>query len=104
MRANIRCSTSLQSLGRGARSQGTALVGDPQIVAERLREYMEIGVDRFVLSGNPYLEEAVRFAGLVFPLIPGKRAITESSRTYTGSPFDVRGLGAQGGSPGHLIE
>ncbi|RZF27338.1 FMNH2-dependent alkanesulfonate monooxygenase [Paraburkholderia sp. UYCP14C] len=78
---------------------GTALVGDPQIVAERLREYMEIGVDRFVLSGYPHLEEAVRFAELVFPLIPGKRAITESSRTYTGSPFDVRGLSAQAGPP-----
>ena len=49
---------------------GTALVGDPQTVAARIREYMDIGIDSFVLSGYPHLEEAYRFAELVFPLLP----------------------------------
>ncbi|NUO86178.1 MAG: FMNH2-dependent alkanesulfonate monooxygenase [Cupriavidus sp.] len=49
---------------------GTALVGDPHTVAERLREYAELGIDTFVLSGYPHLEEAYRFAELVFPLLP----------------------------------
>jgi alkanesulfonate monooxygenase len=49
---------------------GTALVGDPETVAERMREYMEVGVDRFILSGYPHLEECYRFAELVFPLLP----------------------------------
>ena len=49
---------------------GTALVGDPQTVAERMREYAELGIDTFVLSGYPHLEEAYRFAELVFPLLP----------------------------------
>ncbi len=49
---------------------GTALVGDPQQVAERIREYSELGIDTFVLSGYPHLEEAYRFAELVFPLLP----------------------------------
>jgi alkanesulfonate monooxygenase len=48
---------------------GTALVGDPETVAARIREYQAIGVDTFVLSGYPHLEEAYRFAELVFPLL-----------------------------------
>lgn len=49
---------------------GTALVGDPQTVAARIREYADLGLDTFVLSGYPHLEEAYRFAELVFPLLP----------------------------------
>jgi alkanesulfonate monooxygenase len=48
---------------------GTALVGDPETVTARIREYQEIGVDTFILSGYPHLEEAYRFAELVFPLL-----------------------------------
>lgn len=67
---------------------GTALVGDPQTVAARLQEYADLGVDTFVLSGYPHLEEAYRFAELVFPLI-GKQAVTIND-TLTGGAFDVR--------------
>ena len=49
---------------------GTALVGDPQTVAARMQEYADLGIDTFVLSGYPHLEEAYRFAELVFPLLP----------------------------------
>jgi alkanesulfonate monooxygenase len=48
---------------------GTALVGDPETVAERMREYMALGIDSFILSGYPHLEEAYRFAELVMPLL-----------------------------------
>jgi alkanesulfonate monooxygenase len=48
---------------------GTALVGDPQTVAARIREYQDIGIDTFIMSGYPHLEEAYRFAELVFPLL-----------------------------------
>ncbi len=51
---------------------GTALVGDPRQVAARMREYMALGIDRFILSGYPHLEECYRFAELVFPLLPLK--------------------------------
>ena len=51
---------------------GTALVGDPQQVADRMKAYMDIGIDRFILSGYPHLEECYRFAELVFPLLPLK--------------------------------
>ena len=49
---------------------GTALVGNPEQVAARMREYMDLGIDRFILSGYPHLEECYRFAELVFPLLP----------------------------------
>jgi alkanesulfonate monooxygenase len=49
---------------------GTALGGDPPTVAERIREYINLGIDTFILSGYPHLEEAYRFAELVFPLLP----------------------------------
>ena len=48
---------------------GTALVGDPETVAARIREYQDIGIDTFIMSGYPHLEEAYRFAELVFPLL-----------------------------------
>jgi alkanesulfonate monooxygenase len=49
---------------------GTALVGDPETVAARFREYAELGIDTFILSGYPHLEEAYRVADLLFPLLP----------------------------------
>jgi alkanesulfonate monooxygenase len=51
---------------------GTALVGNPDEVAERMKEYMKLGIDRFILSGYPHLEECYRFAELVFPRLPLK--------------------------------
>jgi alkanesulfonate monooxygenase len=49
---------------------GTALVGNPQQVADRIKEYSDIGLEYFILSGYPHLDEAHRFAELVFPLLP----------------------------------
>lgn len=46
---------------------GTALVGDPKTVAERLREYQSLGIETAILSGYPHLEEAHRVAELLFP-------------------------------------
>jgi alkanesulfonate monooxygenase len=52
---------------------GTALVGDPDQVAARMREYQALGIDRFILSGYPHLEECYRFAELVFPRLKRRR-------------------------------
>ena len=59
-------------IGLAREGCATALVGNPQIVVERIKEYADMGIDTFVFSGYPHLEEAYRFAELVFPLLPDK--------------------------------
>ena len=49
---------------------GSALVGDPESIAERMHEYAAVGIDTFIFSGYPHLEEAYRVAELLFPLLP----------------------------------
>ncbi|MFC4101543.1 FMNH2-dependent alkanesulfonate monooxygenase [Paenibacillus xanthanilyticus] len=49
---------------------GTALVGSPEQVAARMKEYAELGIETFILSGYPHLEEAYRTAELLFPHLP----------------------------------
>lgn len=65
---------------------GTALVGNPQQVADRITEYANLGLNYFVLSGYPHLEEAHRFAELVFPLLPLDVRHKLPGQTLTG-PF-----------------
>jgi alkanesulfonate monooxygenase len=65
---------------------GTALVGDPATVVARINEYADLGIETFILSGYPHLEEAYRVAELVFPLLPAKRRLTPLATTLSG-PF-----------------
>jgi alkanesulfonate monooxygenase len=61
---------------------GTALVGDPETVVARIKEYADLGIDTFIFSGYPHLEEAYRFSELVFPLLGKiKSGATEGSLT-----------------------
>jgi alkanesulfonate monooxygenase len=71
-------------LARGG--AGTALVGDGETIARRLKEYEAIGAETFVLSGYPHLEEAYRFAELVFPHI-GIHAPSTLENPNLVSPF-----------------
>ncbi|HTJ90444.1 MAG TPA: LLM class flavin-dependent oxidoreductase [Acidocella sp.] len=48
---------------------GTALVGSHSEVAERIKEYANLGITEFVLSGVPHLEEAYWFGEGVLPLL-----------------------------------
>ena len=71
-------------LARGG--AGTALVGDGETIARRLKEYQDIGAETFVLSGYPHLEEAYRFAELVFPHV-GIQAPSRLENPNLVSPF-----------------
>jgi alkanesulfonate monooxygenase len=66
---------------------GTALVGDPEQVATRMREYMALGIDHFIISGYPHLEEAYRFAELVFPLLPVRHPVARFGAAEHRGPF-----------------
>jgi len=65
---------------------GTALVGDAKTVAARIEEYAALGIDKFIFSGYPHLEEAYRFAELVFPLL-SRKAKTQLAGGSLSGPF-----------------
>jgi alkanesulfonate monooxygenase len=48
---------------------GTALVGSYEEVADRMLEYHQLGIDEFILSGYPHLEEAYQVGEGVFPAL-----------------------------------
>ena len=48
---------------------GTALVGSHTDVADRIAEYAEIGIDEFIFSGYPHLEELFWFGEGVVPIL-----------------------------------
>ncbi|CPR15645.1 FMNH2-dependent alkanesulfonate monooxygenase [Brenneria goodwinii] len=63
---------------------GTALVGDGPTVAARIQEYADLGIDTFILSGYPHLEEAYRVGELLFPHLD------------LAHPAPLRAVGSQG--------
>jgi alkanesulfonate monooxygenase len=86
-RANLEISPNLWAgVGLVRGGAGTALVGDGETIARRLKEYEALGAETFVLSGYPHLEEAYRFAELVFPHI-GIQAPGVATQVSTSSPF-----------------
>jgi len=48
---------------------GTAIVGNPKQVADELLKYWRLGIDEFILSGYPHVEEAERVAETVLPIV-----------------------------------
>jgi alkanesulfonate monooxygenase len=68
---------------------GTALVGDPATIVERMLEYVDLGVESFIFSGYPHLEEAYRFAELVFPKLPLENLPTVAPSRYVSPIGDI---------------
>ncbi|MFM8973535.1 MAG: alkanesulfonate monooxygenase, partial [Actinomycetota bacterium] len=56
-------------IGRARSGCGAALVGDPDQVLAKLRRYRELGIDAFILSGYPHLDECDHFARYVLPAL-----------------------------------
>ncbi len=69
---------------------GTALVGDPDSIAARLREYREAGIDTVIGSGYPHLEEAYRVAELLFPRLGYQPARASALPLAVGNEFRAR--------------
>ena len=71
---------------------GTALVGSHEEVADRIAEYHDLGIDEFVLSGYPHLEEASWFGEGVLPVL-AERGLWQHPAPPTGRasvPFGAR--------------
>jgi len=66
---------------------GTALVGDPDQVKARIDEYRQIGIDTFIMSGYPHLEEAYSFGELVLPNLPLNHPVKLKETTANTGPF-----------------
>jgi alkanesulfonate monooxygenase len=56
---------------------GTALVGSHEEVADRVAEYHDLGIDEFILSGYPHLEEAYRVGEGVMPVLRRRALLAE---------------------------
>jgi alkanesulfonate monooxygenase len=81
-RSNLEISPNLWAgIGLVRSGAGTALVGDPSVVAQRMHEYADLGIETFILSGYPHLEEAYRVAELLFPLLPLDRTDLSAQKT-----------------------
>jgi len=59
---------------------GSALVGNPDQIAQELLSYWKLGIDEFILSGYPHLEECDRIAN---GLIPRVQELIETERRKT---------------------
>ena len=55
---------------------GTALVGSHDEVAERIAEYYALGIDEFILSGYPHLEEAYQVGEGLMPVLRRRGLMT----------------------------
>ncbi|MCP4436598.1 MAG: LLM class flavin-dependent oxidoreductase [Actinomycetia bacterium] len=60
-------------ISRARSGCGAALVGDPDQVLAKLRTYMDLGIDAFILSGYPHRRECDLFAEHVLPALRGTR-------------------------------
>lgn len=69
---------------------GTALVGSYESVADRIAEYHDLGLDTFILSGYPHLEEAYHVGEGVLPVLRRRGLIPATHRASTGSVFSFR--------------
>ncbi|HEX3617381.1 MAG TPA: LLM class flavin-dependent oxidoreductase [Solirubrobacteraceae bacterium] len=56
---------------------GTALVGSHAQVADRIAEYHELGIEEFILSGYPHVEEAYAFGEGVLPVLRERGLVEE---------------------------
>jgi alkanesulfonate monooxygenase len=73
---------------------GTALVGSHTEIADLIEQYVAVGIEEFVLSGYPHLEESYRFGEGVLPELtrrglwehPAPPRVQASAVPFGGSP------------------
>jgi alkanesulfonate monooxygenase len=68
---------------------GTALVGSHTEVADRIEEYAKLGLDEFILSGYPHLEEAYWFGEGVLPILESRGLWVNPVRSATDTTENI---------------
>ena len=74
---------------------GTALVGSPEQVAARIREYADIGMEYFIFSGYPHLNECEIFGTKVLPQLKTVSLAQEYGRVPAQTPPTPLGTGVR---------
>ena len=64
-------------VGMARSGVGVAIVGNPDQVAAKIQGYRDIGIETFIFSGYPHLEECRRFGEMVMPLVKGVQITTD---------------------------
>ena len=67
---------------------GTALVGSHEEVADRIAEYHELGIDEFIFSGYPHLEEAYRVGEGLMPVLRARGLLAGDANSVGESVLD----------------
>lgn len=76
-RSNLEIAPNLWAgVGLARGGAGTALVGSHEEIADRIEEYHALGLDEFVLSGYPHLEELYWFSEGVLPILESRGSWT----------------------------
>jgi len=74
-------------IGRVRAGCGSAIVGDPDQVFDKLQRYIKMGMRSFILSGYPHLEECDLFARYVLPRLRTTRLSLAQGRTGPSFPI-----------------
>ena len=78
-----RCTPNLWAgVGLVRGGAGTALVGSHEEVADRIAEYHALGIDEFILSGYPHLEEAYQVGEGVMPVLRRRGLLPQAASPH----------------------
>lgn len=73
-------------IGRARSGCGMALVGDPDQIVAKIKDYMALGMRSFIFSGYPHLDECELFARYVLPQLETVSLPKEQGRIPSQSP------------------
>ncbi|HVU08967.1 MAG TPA: LLM class flavin-dependent oxidoreductase [Verrucomicrobiae bacterium] len=74
-------------IGRGRSGCGSALVGTPEQILNKLQRYIAMGIRAFIFSGYPHKEEAELFARHVLPSLKTTKLSVAQGRVPATTPI-----------------
>jgi len=73
-------------IGRARSGCGSALVGSPEQILQKLNRYMDMGIRAFIFSGYPHEQECELFAKYVLPHLPTCKLAVAQGRVTAETP------------------